>query len=95
MQSINDAQLPLTDLGALGSDGPNANKAVFQYISEAKKSEHLPALMNIGFCNRHVVNNAFRKALQELGDDVVDLVVDLYYFFSKKQIAESLENELG
>lgn len=100
MKSINDAKLPLSDLVALGSDVPNVNKAVFQNVSELKKSGDLPALMNIGFCNLHTVHNAFRKTMHELGDDIVDLVVDLHYFFFKlspvrNEELKDLQDDLG
>lgn len=43
-----------------------------------KKSQDLPALLNLGFCNAYIVHNAFRKAVQEFGD--VGLTVNWHYF---------------
>lgn len=66
----------------LGSDGPNVNKKVFRLINDGIKALRGTGLVNIGTCNIHIVHNAFLKGLEELGIDVSDFIINVYYFFN-------------
>lgn len=79
--AIENGGLCLTKLLMLGSDGPNVNKKVFRLINEKVKSLRVKGLVNIGFCNLHMMHNAFQKGLEELGYDASDLIISLYYYF--------------
>jgi len=48
-------------LVSLGSDGPRVNKAVFRYISEAKKPQDLYALVDIGICILWIIDDDLGK----------------------------------
>lgn len=99
MKSMNDNQLLLKDLLTLESDGPNVNKTVFQMISERKKEQHLPPLLDISTCSLHMVHNMFGKGLQEFGQQIVDLVIDLQNFFKlspvRKEDFVDLQEDFG
>ena len=38
-------------------------------------------LLDIGTCRIHIVHNAFRKSLEEVGETCSNLIVKVYYFF--------------
>lgn len=41
-------------------------------------------LINIGTCNIHIVNNAFLKGIDVFGNEVVELVIAIKYFFKDR-----------
>jgi hypothetical protein len=79
--ALSNADLPLSNIIMVGSDGPNVNKKVLRLINEEVKSVRGKGLVNIGTCNIHVIHNAFQRGLEELGTDSSDLVVFMYNFF--------------
>ena len=53
--------LPLKNLLALESDGPNVSKAILKEVNKYLVEAKLPKLVDIGSCNLHVVHNGFGK----------------------------------
>lgn len=88
MQTLNENNLMLKDLITVGSDGPYVNKAVFHLLCEQKKSIDLPPLVQIGTCCLHVAHSAFGKGVQEYGQQAVDFMIDLYYFFKLSPVRQ-------
>lgn len=65
----------------LESDSPKVNKKVFYLMNEELKSTREKGLVDFGFCNIHMIHNAFQKGLEELGSDASDLILAIYYYF--------------
>ncbi|XP_071033143.1 uncharacterized protein [Parasteatoda tepidariorum] len=82
---VNEAllHLPSDKLVNIFTDGPNVMKTL-----KVKMNKYYPNLIDIGFCNLHIVHNAFAKGLDGFGADVESLLIDLYYFF-KRSAAQS------
>lgn len=79
--AMEKSHLSLRKLLMLASDGPNVNKKVFRCVNEDVKSVREKGLIDIGFCNIHVIHNAFLKGLEELGCDASDFIISIYYYF--------------
>ena len=73
-------ELPLNQLISIGSDGPNVNKTVWNYINKHMKDQGLHGLLPLIPCNLHAVHNAFRKGLDDFGQEAEQLVIDLFCF---------------
>ena len=73
-------ELPLNQLISIGSDGPNVNKTIWNYINKHMKDQGLHGLLPLIPCNLHAVHNAFRKGLDDFGQEAEQLVIDLFYF---------------
>lgn len=101
VKAIDNANLATDKLLMLGSDGPNVNKAVWRLLNEELKASRSVGLIDIGTCNIHTIHNAFLKGIKELGDDVNDLIINVFYFFDgwptrcedyqKKQVEKGLK----
>lgn len=78
-----DSGLAFKNLIMLSSDGPNVNKKVFRLVNEIMVDDRGQGLVDVGFCNLHVVNNSFQKGIEEFGETACDLLVDIYYYFKK------------
>lgn len=81
-KAIDKMKLPLNRLLMLGSDGPNVNKKVHRLMNEELKLTCNRQLVHIGTCNIHTVHNAYLKGLSKLGENAVDLILAIYYFFN-------------
>nr|XP_042899394.1 uncharacterized protein LOC110283431 [Parasteatoda tepidariorum]XP_042899395.1 uncharacterized protein LOC110283431 [Parasteatoda tepidariorum]XP_042899396.1 uncharacterized protein LOC110283431 [Parasteatoda tepidariorum] len=81
LKCLDNANLPLCKILMLGSDGPNVNKKVFRLINEEMKLVRNEGLFDVGFCNIHIMHNAFQKGLGELGCDASDLIIGLFNYF--------------
>lgn len=79
--AIDNANLPMSKIIALGMDGPNVYKNVERRLSDELVNVRGKGVLKIGQCNLHVVHNAFKKGLQTKGSDVVDLIVQTYNWF--------------
>jgi len=86
LKAIDNANLPLSRMLMVGSDGPVVNQKVFRLLNadimadpgrDSKKS-----LLNIGTCNLHIMHNAFEKGLSKFGKKAEDLFINLYYYFN-------------
>lgn len=82
LSSIKHAELSLNKMVMLASDGPNVNKNVSQKISAKVKDERGQGLLNIGYCNLHIVHSCFEVALPSHGQEVLDMVISVYTFFN-------------
>lgn len=97
--SETDYELPIQQLIALGSDGPNVNKTIWKNIDDHKKALGFAGLTPFVPCTLHVVHNSFRKGLNAYGEDAEQLSVDLFQWFKshisqREDYAFTLE-ELG
>lgn len=81
LSAIKHAELSLNDMVMLACDGPNVNKNVFNKISDKIKVERGQGLLNIGYCNLHIVHSCFEVALPSLGQEVSDLVILVHSYF--------------
>lgn len=92
-------ELPIQQLVALGSDGPNVNKTIWKNIDQHKKSLGFAGLTPFVPCTLHVVHNSFRKGLSAYGEDAEQLSVDLFQWFkthiSQREDYEFTLEELG
>ncbi|KAK3931986.1 Universal stress protein [Frankliniella fusca] len=79
LKALKNANLPLCKLIMLGCDGPNVYKSVIKKMNEAIKKEYPEStgLLDIGTCNLHVVNNAFKKALHVFSENVSEMLLDV------------------
>ncbi|XP_048511379.1 uncharacterized protein LOC125500995 [Athalia rosae] len=80
-KALDNAGLPVHRLLMLGSDGPNVNKKVFRLVNEHAKIGRNKGLLDIGTCNIHIVHNAFLKGLEQLGHNVSQLAIQVFYYF--------------
>lgn len=78
---LQNLKLPLTYLLSLSCDGPNANKSIKRKMQAAITDAGSKGLVDIGFCNIHVIHNAFRKGLEKFGSEAEEFCIDLFYFF--------------
>lgn len=76
--------LPNTGLIQLSFDGPNVNWSVYNKLS----SELQCSLLNIGSCNLHVIDRAFRESLQKSELGVDRILSSVYKFFKMLQLEE-------
>ena len=79
----------------ISSDGPNVMKA----LTKDLQTQLNPDLINIGTCNIHKVHNAFSAAVDNFGDDVELLAIELFQFFKyspgKREEFETVQEKLG
>ncbi|KAJ8684031.1 hypothetical protein QAD02_019823 [Eretmocerus hayati] len=83
IKAIDSHGLPMKNVIALGSDGPNVNKAVARKFNEHLKTLKLKSLIDIGTCFLHIVNNAFVKGLNSLPLDVNGFLNKLFFFYER------------
>jgi hypothetical protein len=82
--SLDNASLCYNKLLMLGSDGLNVNKQVHRIINGRMQIEReRKCLIDMGSCSIHTVHNAFLAGLKVFGEEVSDLIIDIYYFFKK------------
>lgn len=62
-------------------DGPNTNKNVKRRVNELLIKLRGKGLLNVGDCNLHVINNSFHRGLEIYGNDVSDVIVQVYNWF--------------
>lgn len=97
--AIDNANLPLSKLLMLGSDGPNVNKTVHRLMNEEVFTLRNKKLVDLGFCNIHVLHNAFKKGLTKFGTDASDLIIAVHSFFdgwpSRWEDFTEIQNEVG
>jgi hypothetical protein len=95
LESITDKGIALSNLVFVSSDGPNVNKPVINRINKTLTDSKLPCLVDVGFCNLHVIHNAFGKGLEVFGHDAETLSIELYYWFKQSAARrEDLKFEL-
>lgn len=89
--------LPLAYLIRLGSDGPNVNKTIWNFISEHMKESGLSGMLPFIPCNLHVVHNALRQGLNVFGEDAEQLVLNLFYYLKASSCHKEdfFETQLG
>ncbi|XP_046591733.1 uncharacterized protein LOC124293709 [Neodiprion lecontei] len=80
-KAIVEADFLQDKLIMLGADGPNVNKKVWSILNTEVNQLRGKGLLDIGSCNIHIIHNAFLKGLSELGNEVSDLILQIYYFF--------------
>lgn len=80
---LSDLKLPVSNILSLAADGPNVNKAIKTKLDLAVINAGGKGLVDIGFCNLHVVHNSFRKGLDKYGAKAEDLCIDVFYFFKR------------
>ena len=59
--------LNIKNLKQISMDGPNVNWKFFECFANKRESEELPGLINIGSCNLHILNNAFKTGPNATG----------------------------
>lgn len=79
--ALRNANLPIEHMLTLSRDGPNVNKTVFTSMMEKYKQITGKKLIDTGTCDIHIVHNGFKKGLDEFGDHVSDLMVNVHFFF--------------
>lgn len=86
IQALHNAKLPLEHMIALGRDGPNVNKKVFRLMNDKSKALTGKNVFDVGSSNIHTVHNAFKKGLDVYGNNVVDLLIKIFYFFDGESL---------
>lgn len=80
VSAVENANLSLTKLLMLGSDGPNVNK-VTRLINDQILHCRSKNLINIGTCSIHTIHNAFLKGIDKFGENAEQLIILIYYYF--------------
>ena len=75
-------KLPAKNILQVSMDGPNVNKKFLESLTASRKSEHLPALLDIGSCPLHVVHGGFKFGAQKTGWQLDCLLRSMFYCFS-------------
>lgn len=81
LAALDNGGISMAFMLMLSCDGPNVNKTVFRSLNEKVKVDRNRPLIDIGFCNLHLLHNAFMKGLVEFGINASDLVIALYHYF--------------
>lgn len=79
--AVENANLSLTKLIMIGSDGPNVNKKVARLINDQILHCRSKSLINIGTCSIHTIHNAFLKGIDKYGENSEQLIISIYYYF--------------
>jgi hypothetical protein len=81
MNVFQEDKIPISKMTALGMDRPDVNKAIMSKLGRLIKGEVLDhsRLIDIGGCNMHVVHDSFGKGIDEYGNVVERLCLDLFY----------------
>lgn len=97
-EALDNAQLPRSMLLMLGCDGPNVKKTVIRLMNDSLILLGRKKLIDVGTCNIHIVHNAFRKGLEDFGDNALDMILFLYNFFdgqtSRWEDFEKIQSDL-
>lgn len=95
LDSISEFNIPLEKILCLSMDGPNVNKSLLRKFDEIVREETGRETLKLGFCNLHVVNNAFKYLLSRLQFDFDEFATDLHSFFkassARREDFKSLE----
>ncbi|CAI6357860.1 unnamed protein product [Macrosiphum euphorbiae] len=98
-EALTSFDLSLHKLIMVGSDGPNINKKVLRLMNEELWIIRKKKLIDIGFCNIHLLHNAFLKGLKVFGENVSDLIVLMHNFFdgwpSRLEDFERIQTEMN
>ncbi|XP_016656479.1 uncharacterized protein LOC103307998 [Acyrthosiphon pisum] len=81
-KALDNAHLPLNMRIHIGSDGPNVNKKVYRLMNGECLAVRNQKLLNIGFCNIHLLHNAFCKGISVLGEEASDLIILIHNYFT-------------
>ena len=54
------------NLTQLSMDGPSVNWLLFDLLEKQHEEQELPKLLNIGSCNLHVIQGAFKSGFQSV-----------------------------
>nr|XP_047134698.1 uncharacterized protein LOC124812301 [Hydra vulgaris] len=73
--------LPWDRLFNISADGPNINKAIWRLLNADLHSNGFNGLLPFVSCTLHTVHNAFRKAINVVGEDAEQLAFDLHNWF--------------
>ena len=97
-EAIDNTTLLRTNLLMLSNDGPNVNKAVTNLMNESLILLRKKRMVDIGTCNIHILHNAFRRGMKELGDNASNLIFLIHDFFdgwpSRWEDFEKIQNDL-
>lgn len=97
--ALDNANLLFSNLIMVGCDGPYVNQKVFSLLNEEMKAIRGKGLVDIGYCNIHMIHNAFQKGLQVLGFDASELIISIYRYFkdwpSRKEDFAICQNKKG
>nr|XP_047145416.1 uncharacterized protein LOC124818488 [Hydra vulgaris] len=74
--------LPRDRLFNISADGPNINKAIWRLLNADLHSNGFNGLLPFVSCTLHTVHNAFRKAIDVVGEDAEQLAFDLHTWFT-------------
>ena len=66
---------------SLSSDGPNVNKSIKQSINNKLEEHFKRQLVGTGSCQIHIAHNSFRRGIEDYGEAIENLCIDLFYFF--------------
>jgi hypothetical protein len=77
----NGFQIPLSKILNIGSDGPNVNKTIWNFINEHLKDVGFKGLLPFIPCNIHTAHNAFRGGISVYGSKAEEMAIDLFYYF--------------
>ena len=65
----------------LGMDSPSVDKSLEKKLIGRLQKDYQTTFLTLGSCTLHIVHNAFRKGITELGIDIDQFACDLYFFF--------------
>jgi len=80
-EALENCQLPKKQLLMISCDGPNVNKSVKNLMAEERSLLSQKPLEEIGTCNIHIMHNAFKRGMDELGENASNLIFQVHDFF--------------
>lgn len=96
---LTELELPVSNILSIAADGPNVNKAIKKKLDMVIVDACGKGLVDIGFCNLHVVHNSFRKGLDKYGSTAEDLCINVFYFFkrssTRREDYQKIQEELA
>ena len=69
------------NLTQLSMDGPSVNWLLFDLLEKQHEEQELPKLLNIGSCNLHVIQGAFKSGFQSVEWNIGKLMKASYNLF--------------
>ena len=81
--SLKEDKIGMNKLVTLGSDGPNVNKTIWRELQSKIRGlePNFRNFVDVGTCNIHVMHNGFAKGLEKYGQEMEQLIVDLFSLF--------------
>ena len=67
----------------ISMDGPNVNWKMYDNITEERRSEEYPGLIDVGCCSLHTVHGAFRTGVKNTNWNLEVLLRALHSYFSE------------